>query len=182
MVLRDDPKVKRFIEAARKFRAQIEDQELRGKELVRSLLPSVVELYAAALKLEEIETGESPDQEFSMSHDEWQTLFKQLGERIGLDAWYQEIFDPTDAKDHEPVAGNLADDLADIYRDIIPPLKAWESADDSIYGRVVDEWRLSFSIHWGNHAVGALRTFHWLEMKAGWGGPLRDADATPDSD
>jgi uncharacterized protein DUF5063 len=178
MALREDPRVTRFVEAAREFRALIENQALRGGALVRSLLPSVADLYSTALELEHIEIGDIPDLEVSMTNEEWNALFHGLMDRIGPNSCYWTMFDPTQPiqLDDNPVAGNLGDDLADIYRDIIPALKVWNDGGDSVAGGVVDEWRRGFSIHWGNHAVGALRTLHWLEMKAGWGTPHRDVE------
>jgi len=172
----EDPRVLKFVAAARKFREVIEREGLRGKELIRTLLPSLAELYGAALDLEEVRPVDSPDRDFSISHDQWDALFRQLGERIGPDACYWTMFDPTQPDQHgdNPVAGHLGDDLADIYRDVVPALKEWDGGDGSYDASAVDSWRLTFSFHWGAHAVSALRTLHWLEMKDGWGGPLRE--------
>ena len=175
MSLREDPRVLKFVAAARKFREVIDREGLRGKEFIRALLPPLAELYGAALDLEDVRPVDSPDHDFAMSHEQWDALFRQLGERIGPDACYWTMFDPTEPDQHDdnPVAGHLGDDLADIYRDIVPALKAWEGGDDAIAASAVDSCRLTFSFHWGAHAVSALRTLHWIEMKKGWGGPLR---------
>src|SRR5687767_6865238 len=121
MNLREDPRVLRFVVAARRFRDVIDNANLQNKALIRTLLPVVAELYAAALSLELIKIGSTPSRGFDMSHDDWNALFHRLEERIGDDAWYMMIFDPTTREKKEGenlVTGSLGDDLADIYRDI----------------------------------------------------------------
>jgi len=179
MSLRDDPRVLRFVDAARKFRTLIENPELKGEGLVRALLPALAELYGAGLGLEDLQFEEPPDEALKahdIPHEEWNAMYQQLRDRIGPDACYWQMFDPTeDESGDNLVAGDLGDDLADIYHDIVPALKALDTPDDLTCVSAVDSWRLKFSIHWGNHAVAALKTLHWLEMKAGWGGPLRES-------
>lgn len=68
--------------------------------------------------------------------------------------FYRVVFDPHDfdAKD-EPVTGMLADDLADIYRDLA------EGVDNARKGHLDDacfEWAQSYGFHWSRHAVNAL--------------------------
>tara|TARA_R110002096_G_scaffold77896_12_gene183606 strand:- start:125338 stop:125571 length:234 start_codon:yes stop_codon:yes gene_type:complete len=64
--------------------------------------------------------------------------------------------------DPEPVVGDLADDLGDIYGDIAPALMAWEAGTSRI-DDILFEWRgVSFSTHWGVHASQALRVMHKL--------------------
>lgn len=53
--------------------------------------------------------------------------------------WFQ--FDPVFPRDgaEAPVAGDLTDDFGDIYRDIVPALRAWEAEagrfDDIVFER-----------------------------------------------
>ena len=83
--------------------------------------------------------------------------FTTVSKRL-LEDWdlYWQVFDPT--KDSEAIYGSLADDIADIYRDLK------EGLDDIHLARAEDiiwEWRLGFSSHWGKHAIDALRTIHF---------------------
>lgn len=68
---------------------------------------------------------------------------------------YSDVFNPL--KDTEPVTSNLADDLADIYRDIKGGLVLFDSQHpiDAAW-----EWRFGFQTHWGHHLVGAQRAIH----------------------
>jgi hypothetical protein len=64
--------------------------------------------------------------------------------------------------------GDLADDLADIYRDIKPGLRAWDTEEEGYLDEVVFDWKLPhFGSHWGIHAVGAMRALHPLVFLRG---------------
>jgi hypothetical protein len=68
---------------------------------------------------------------------------------------YWEVFDPF--AHSEPVGGSLSDDGLDIYKDLRGGLALWDG-HSKIAG--IWEWRFFFEIHWGNHAVDALRVLH----------------------
>jgi len=67
------------------------------------------------------------------------------------------VFDPT--KDSEAISGSLADDIADIYRDLKKGLELKET-----YPRqpeaAIWQWRFGFYSHWGKHAMDALLAIH----------------------
>ena len=67
---------------------------------------------------------------------------------------YRVVFDPHDFEvDNETVTGSLADDLADIYRDLAVGI------DNAINGHINDacfDWSQSYASHWFRHAVSAL--------------------------
>ena len=72
---------------------------------------------------------------------------------------------PADTTD-ERTQGDLADDLADIYRDIKPGLTAWNTGDDAYLEDIFYQWLQQGHIHhWGRHAVNAMRALHWLVYK-----------------
>jgi hypothetical protein len=78
-----------------------------------------------------------------------------LKEKLGDWDSYRQVFDPTE--DTEAIFGSLADDIADIYRDLQEGLVLCEARpQDAIW-----EWRLLFYSHWGKHAINALLTTHF---------------------
>jgi hypothetical protein len=81
-----------------------------------------------------------------------------LKEKLGEWDQYNQVFDPT--QDADAVHGSLADDLADIYRDLKEGLVLKETKlrqpEDLIW-----EWRFAFHSHWGKHAMDALLTIHF---------------------
>lgn len=68
--------------------------------------------------------------------------------------YYSEIFNNLVVPAEEPVTGDLADDLADIYCDIVPGLALYRSGR---HEEAADHWRFWFAQHWGEHATSALR-------------------------
>jgi hypothetical protein len=83
-----------------------------------------------------------------------------VGDLLGSQRGYWAYFDPTEPLDstQEIIFGDLADDLADIYRDIKPGLRAWATSDDAYLSHIVFGWKIPlFGSHWGVHAVSALR-------------------------
>jgi len=159
---------KRFSLIAQQFCALVDSVPRldRGELLVRlyRLLP---QLISEAIALPNVELGDDGDQaegtrksappaKSRLSHEQWTELYNRLRETLGDCDLYWQVFDPT--KDNEAIHGSLADDVADIYRDLK------EGLDDIHLARSEDaiwEWRLGFSSHWGKHAIDSLRTIHF---------------------
>lgn len=77
-------------------------------------------------------------------------------------AGYWDIFDPLDLEVGEPVFNSLQDDLHDIYRDLKLGLILFEKGQIQ---NAIWQWKFNFEIHWGAHAVGALRALYFLYQK-----------------
>jgi hypothetical protein len=88
------------------------------------------------------------------AHEEWRALYLSLGALIGERNFYREVFDPYEPVTEAEVTGSLADDLADIYRDLRAGLRKWERGES---GEALWEWRFHFEGHWSEHLTGALR-------------------------
>jgi hypothetical protein len=92
-----------------------------------------------------------------LSSHEWDQLYNLLKEKLGGWNLYRQVFDPIE--DKEAICGSLAEDIADIYRDLREGLVLKEThqapPEDIIW-----EWRFSFYSHWGRHAMDALQTIH----------------------
>lgn len=67
------------------------------------------------------------------------------------------MFYPAKLFEEEPLTGDLADDLADVYRDLKPGLVLYEGGhiDEAVW-----HWNFHFNIHWGRHAAEALYAMH----------------------
>ena len=153
-----------FRDAALRYCALIDDSvDPPVEAFLDQVAASLVELHQRALELPSVEPSgdDAPDR---MGHEEWNELFMRLGRVLGARDGYWLVHDPTDMEQYEPVFGSLADDLADIYRDLREGLDAWDSSaskDDAIW-----EWRFSFWSHWGAHLVDSVRTIHFLRRNA----------------
>lgn len=73
--------------------------------------------------------------------------------------YYSEIFDPFESPaPEEPVTGDIADDLADIYSDVSRGLFHFERGKHT---DALESWSFSFATHWGEHATSAIRALYW---------------------
>jgi hypothetical protein len=94
-----------------------------------------------------------------VKQEEWGQLYESLKEKLGDWNLYWQVFDPT--KDSEAISGSLADDIADIYRDIKEGLGVQYPGLD-LQRDAVWSWRFGYYSHWGHHAINALYTAHAL--------------------
>ncbi|QNA90194.1 DUF5063 domain-containing protein [Massilia sp. Dwa41.01b] len=117
-------------------------------------------LYAMAVDLPrcECEWVERP-----LSHEEWSIVFKRFGTLpVG---YYGSVCDPLEVPAGEAALGDLADDLADIWRDLKEGLLVF---DDGHREAGVAVWQESFDTHWGEHAVNALGVIHYWLARNRW--------------
>src|SRR5262249_47672920 len=175
MGLSSDPAVARFVQAARAYCVLIESPSPDRQGWAGSVLAALADLYAAAVALPEPDLDEfgcvPVDQ--GMTHPEWEALWRRLRDVLGRPRRYRAYCAPTEppAAGDEPVVGDLADDLADIYGDVKGGLLAWDAGGDEGYlAEVVYGWKQpGFTSHWGVHAVGAMRALHPLVFLRGPG-------------
>ena len=153
----------------------------RGEIAAREALVRITRLYLAALDLPPPWTeGLDPRPAQRVSDDEWKEVFAAAG-CLPLD-YYGELFDPLVTPPEEPVIGSLADDIADIYRDVVTGLREHQAGRPL---RAIWEWGNNFQQHWGDHATGAIRALHaWLAANAParLAADLRPADEAPVGD
>jgi hypothetical protein len=166
--------VKEFAQIVESYCALVDGHVKSNQdEFLRAVHWSLSKLYVGALALPtlepadaeearqpvtELETKETPA--LTVTHDEWAALFASLTTFIGERGWYAEVYEPYASPAKEDlVTTHLADDLTDIYRDLRDGLTEWRRGqlDAAIWN-----WRLSFTAHWGSHAIDALRALHTL--------------------
>ncbi len=104
-------------------------------------------LYSAALLLPAGELDEEDD----LPSEEQPKGWVGFGEKD----FYWEIYDPY--VDADRVGGLLSDDVLDVYGDVREGLAYWDADRQQ---RAIWAWRFLFEIHWGDHAVDALRALH----------------------
>lgn len=142
--------VDNFVREARTYCRFVEKAAaLQLADRLRAAREHLLSLYSAALSLPSVEPD---DRDARPSHDvptDWPGFEDK-------DA-YWEVFDPYEHDDNEPVAGSLADDVLDVYSDIRRGLALWDASQTQ---NAIWEWRFHFDIHWGDHAVDALRALH----------------------
>jgi len=165
--IRSNPAAKAFVSTSQRF-CMLLEHPVRDRDLwLADLLTTLAAVYAAAPHLRDLplpDASEDIPQDFRLTNDEWTTLYTHLKHTLSTAAFYNAHFSPTTASPtDEPSQGDLADDLADIYRDLKPGLVAWNTGDDRYLQDVLYQWvHYGYVHHWGRHAVNAMRALHEL--------------------
>ena len=148
-----------FARQARRFQHWILESQCGGASAAREALLELNGVYGAALGLP------SP---FLAQHETEHSAGVDADEFDRVRMWcsrlpfqyYGKVFDPTVVPPEEPVIGDVADDIADVYRDVVKGLRLFDAGlfDDALW-----EWGFGFRTHWGKHATDAIRAIHlWL--------------------
>jgi hypothetical protein len=161
----------RFASVARQFCNVIDSAPNVDRiELLEQIYRILPQLIGEAMKLPDIHLGEDEGEgeeskesqsraRLRLSDAQWRQLHELLKTKLGDLNLYWEVWDPT--KDTKAIHGSLADDFADIYRDLKEELNLGETnqalSEDNIW-----HWRFGYYSHWGKHAIDALRTIHFL--------------------
>lgn len=150
------------LEAAR-FATWATETREKGAPAVKQALVRITQLYAAALRLPAARGDDLANGADDPRIEEAHHATVVAHGAIPFDM-YGEVFHPLTIPPEEPVIGSIADDVMDIYRDVVTGLRAFERGDlDSASWT----WGFTFVTHWGEHATGALRALHaWLAANA----------------
>jgi hypothetical protein len=140
-----------FVTSAKEYISWVESNNSRTKRDMETVNELLLALYSNAFRLKYHPNADLIEN-ISISHKDWKKIRESFN-GLPIDE-YQEIFDPLDLSDKSPVTASLSDDLADIYRDIKHALLAYEKGKTE---EAEDDLRRNFEIHWGQHAISALK-------------------------
>lgn len=156
--------VELFAEAARDYCGWCDSVTGEETAVAQAALRHLARLYSRALPLRRHADadldlfGESPDDE----------SFRALTKRLSAlpFQYYRVVFDPMPIPGEEPVVGDVAEDLADIHRNLFRGLSLYDGG----YVKEAEwHWRDMFEYHWGRHASDALNALHcWLSAHGEW--------------
>jgi hypothetical protein len=142
--------IDRFIERATSFvRFMEEAGSLPLPDRLRRAQEEFLALYREALDLPEVKADDVAEPD-AVPLADW----PGMGEVDG----YWEVFDPY--VHDEPVRASLSDDLRDVYRDVRAGLDMLRLHGDGALSAAIRHWRFNFDVHWGDHAIDALRALH----------------------
>ncbi len=150
--------VRQFAGAAKEFCYWAEATPEDQRNEVVTALGHLANLYQLALVLPEwFGEQDSPD----ISDREWNQVFVRFG---SLPFNYYSQANPLEVLGESGLA-DLADDLADIWRDLKGGLLLFQSG---YVEAACWQWRTSFWSHWGKHASGAIFALHnWHGQREG---------------
>ncbi|MDQ1924445.1 DUF5063 domain-containing protein [Massilia pseudoviolaceinigra] len=148
-----------FTESVRAFCRWAEGDLLPGDVQMAVARRHLARLYAQALDLPQRDCDWG-DEAAKVSHKAWSAMFKRFG-ALPVN-YYSESTAPLDVSCGETMLGDLADDLADIWRDLKHGLNLLDggNADAAVF-----HWREHFIIHWGSHAASALNVLQYWEQR-----------------
>jgi len=155
-----------FLDAAEKYCAYCDVVLPDREEWCRELLTSLVALYRSALLvpvMEALDDDADIKPPIDVSNEEWRAVYSRLQTAFGIRQFYWSIPPSNGFKEQppEPVCGDLADDLADIYREVCPTVRAfrWHNGA-AVRSALFDCITVGLASHWGMHAVDAMRELH----------------------
>lgn len=122
----------------------------KGENNLKNLLVSLLDLYSKALYLPDVEPENDEISDIKLSVP--QILFDEYDH-------YWKVFNPYHLD--EPVGASLSDDILDIYKEVKRGVILYEKNE---YEEAIWEWKFNFEIHWGNHAVDAIRALHSAKL------------------
>jgi hypothetical protein len=140
--------INEFYQSAVTYCSLIENFDNKNLKI---LLLSLLDLYSKALQLPNVE----PEQDKMMNIDVHLPHIT-----ICQYDHYWEVFNPYELE--EPVGASLSDDIIDIYKDVKKGILLFESNE---HKEAIWEWKFGFEIHWGSHAVDAIRALHSANLK-----------------
>jgi hypothetical protein len=152
-------------EEAERYCALIEQAESWERQAFAvALVVSLAELLAAASHLPDGEPTDSVSAD-TPTQEQWSERYAAVQQTLGDWAHYWTTPAAHGDGASEAVLLSLADDLADIWRDLKHGLLAL--ACGAPPADVTWEWRFGFSTHWSRHATEALRAVHARLADAG---------------
>jgi hypothetical protein len=155
----------RFVEQAEAFVAWLEVLEGEPDVLALQALESLSRLNATALELRSVGVPEGEPEAPRTDQAEFQRIYERAAALPFKH--YRFAFDGHELDEDEAFIGDLADDLADIHRDLSEGLWLHRQGHPA-----AAEWKLHFGFwnHWGQHATQAINALHaWFAYNHGTG-------------
>lgn len=124
----------------------------------QAALGHVADLYAAGCKL--IDPPNAATERLAddpgIEDATWKAIFHR-GAELPFSFYWLVLNQHEMDRDPEFGTGDLSDDLADIYRDLVGPLDLYRTGD---HASAVWHWHFGFHNHWGEHATQAIHALH----------------------
>src|ERR1035437_4559413 len=142
MNIRNDANVLSFVEIARRYCALLAAKPNDEQKWKYDLVNTLPSLYVAAQTLPCVnlsDTNQIPDGVYDVTQDEWHRVFQLVGTIFGENDLYWSEYDPTEMPKTDDIRActSISNDLADIYRDIMPGLRAWDAQKDEYLPEII---------------------------------------------
>ena len=170
--LRHEPRVVAFASATRQFVSLFGAAPNPPENFAEELFRSTKRLIETMAPLPNIEPGTTPNEAgLDVGEQEVRRIY-DTASALPIEQFYDKVWD-----DGETVTADLADDVADIYRDLKPGMLAFDSGDDALVAGAVWSWRFSYQSHWKQHIDGLHGQLLGHLRQPGWKGvPLAEGE------
>ena len=167
MSIRNNPSVVAFYKAASAYCRILEDRPSADDAWGTQILHVLSQLYACGHTLAEFGLDDgAPDlpEEFDVTNKQLSEIAARVGDYFARrDAYWDCLNSTAELYPQEASSTLISDDLADIYRDVAPGVRAWDSQRDELLQVIVFDWKIPlFHSHWGRHAASAMLPLHEL--------------------
>lgn len=150
-----------FTAAANEFCKYAERaSEISGSELLKILQRLLPFLYIKASLLPSLEPFFEDSNAKVVRESDWAAVRDTLKEKFGSADAYLEAYDAKMKEADGPVAGSIAEDMADIYQDLKNFLVNYRTGTNEIMNDAIWECRLNFENYWGQRLTDSLRAIH----------------------
>ena len=153
-----------FLSAARQIVELLELEIIDKEDFFKRAYTALIDLYATGYKLEEIDLKiEKKELDFNKSISFENKNLKQIS-TLRYDTKYRKVFNPINKNVHELIQGDIALDFEDIYYDLKTELEKMKIGTNEAVEDALWQMKFSFTMHWGNHCIDALRAMHYLSQ------------------
>ncbi len=153
-----------FLNAAHQFIELLELEIINRDDFFKRAHMALINLYASGHKFEEIELKlEKKELDFNKSISFENKNLNQIS-TLGYDTKYRKVFNPINKNVHELIQGDIALDFEDIYCDLKNELEKMKIGTNEAVEDALWQMKFSFTMHWGNHCIDALRAMHYLSQ------------------
>ena len=154
--------IDQFATEAETFAKWAEKGMGHGESAVRVALIRLAQLFAAGQQLAALKPGSTEcEAEMRVTVEEWGRIFNNALQ-LPLDQ-YGEVFNPLNVPPDSSLIASLADDIADIYRDVVTGLRYFQAGHRE---EAAWQWAFLLHVHWGEHVTGAMRALEgWLRYR-----------------
>lgn len=150
-----------FTAAANEFCKYAERaSEISGSELLKILQRLLPFLYIKASLLPSLEPFFEDSNAKAVRESDWSAIRDVLKEKFGSADAYLEAYDARMKEADGPVAGSIAEDMADIYQDLKNFLVNYRTGTNEIMNDAIWECRMNFENYWGQRLTDSLRAIH----------------------
>lgn len=131
-------------------------------DYLKILRKKLLNLYEKALNLQWIELQSNITYDEKLHDKEIKSILSSLADKLDDKRYYWHVFDPTNHNDTEPVCGDLADDLGDIYKDLQYSIMIYNLEGEYSKEKALWQFKFDFDKHWGDHCINALTGIHFF--------------------